>query len=165
MKKNIISVIVAVVLIPAVLAGCGKKSYFESSGAAVEKESDGDFGAGEDSADSVAAPDAADTKAASDTAASEPATQEVVVKVYVYGDGDAEVAAEGAEVSDRRGLVDINSATREELMTLSGIGETRADAIISYRNEQGRFLCEEDLKKVSGIGDSTFEKIRDKITV
>ena len=61
------------------------------------------------------------------------------------------------------GKVSINTATKEELMTLTGIGEAKADAIISYRNENGLFENIEDIKNVSGIGDSIFEKIKDNI--
>ena len=61
-------------------------------------------------------------------------------------------------------MVNINTATKEELMTLSGIGENKAEAIISYR-EKTPFQKIEDLKNVSGIGDSTFEEIKSNITV
>ena len=61
-------------------------------------------------------------------------------------------------------MVNINTATKEELMTLSGIGETKAEAIISYRKKTP-FQKIEDLKNVSGIGDSTFEEIKSNITV
>jgi len=60
--------------------------------------------------------------------------------------------------------VNVNTASLEELMTLSGIGESKAMAIINYRNEVGLFEKIEDIKNVSGIGDSAFEKIKDSIT-
>jgi len=66
---------------------------------------------------------------------------------------------------DEEKLVNINSATKEELLTITGIGESKADAIISYREENGNFNSIEDIKNVSGIGDSLFEKIKDYITV
>lgn len=50
-------------------------------------------------------------------------------------------------------------------MTLSGIGEAKAEKIISYRNEKGLFNALEDIKNVSGIGDALFEKIKDNITL
>lgn len=62
------------------------------------------------------------------------------------------------------GKVNINTASLELLMTLSGIGESKANAIINYRNEVGLFENIEDIKNVSGIGDSAFEKIKDSIT-
>jgi competence protein ComEA len=71
----------------------------------------------------------------------------------------------GTAESDSGGRVNLNTATRQELMTLSGIGGSKADAIISYRNEQGLFTDIEDIKKVSGIGDSTYNNIKDSITV
>lgn len=62
-------------------------------------------------------------------------------------------------------LVSINNATKEELMTLSGIGESKANNIISYRNEVGNFKTIEEIKNVKGIGDSIFEKIKENITL
>ena len=50
-------------------------------------------------------------------------------------------------------------------MTLNGIGESKADAIINYRNENGLFKTIEDLKNVSGVGNSVFEKIKNNITL
>ena len=63
------------------------------------------------------------------------------------------------------GRININNASKEELMTLSGIGEGKAEDIISYREMYGDFSCIEDIKKVSGIGDATFEKLKSQITV
>ena len=50
-------------------------------------------------------------------------------------------------------------------MTVSGIGESKAEAIIKYREENDKFSSIDDIKKVSGIGDSLFEEIKDYITV
>lgn len=61
-------------------------------------------------------------------------------------------------------LVNINYASREELMTLSGIGEAKADRIIEYRSSK-KFRKKEDIKSVNGIGDSIYNKIKDSITV
>lgn len=60
--------------------------------------------------------------------------------------------------------VSLNNATKEELMTLSGIGSQKADAIIEYRNNH-KFTKIEDLINVKGIGQSTFEKIKDNLTL
>ncbi len=62
-------------------------------------------------------------------------------------------------------LVNINTASLEELMTLNGIGEVKAQAIIDYRETYGLFPNINSLMNVSGIGDKTFAKIADKITV
>lgn len=63
------------------------------------------------------------------------------------------------------GKVNINSADLEILQTLEGIGEAKAKAIIEYRTQNGNFKTIEDIKNVSGIGDSVYEKIKDHITV
>lgn len=63
------------------------------------------------------------------------------------------------------GKISLNKATKEELMTLTGIGEAKAKDIINYRDKNGGFKTIEDLKKVNGIGDSIFAKIKENITV
>jgi len=60
-------------------------------------------------------------------------------------------------------LVNINSASEEELCSLKGIGTKTAEAIIKYRNENGRFKCREDLMKVKGIGKKKYSAVADKI--
>lgn len=62
-------------------------------------------------------------------------------------------------------LISINTANVEELLNISGIGESKAKAIVSYRDENGLFKTIEDIKNVSGIGDALFEKIKNQITV
>ena len=62
------------------------------------------------------------------------------------------------------GLININTATAETLQTLSGIGETKAAAIVEYRETHGGFSDISEITNVSGIGNGIFEKIRDKIT-
>lgn len=66
---------------------------------------------------------------------------------------------------DQDNKVSINSATVEELKTLTGIGDVKAQAIVDYREENGLFKSAEDLKNVKGIGDSTFAKIEDRIVL
>lgn len=62
-------------------------------------------------------------------------------------------------------LVNINTATKEELMSLNGIGESKADKIIDYRNTHGAFKTIDEIKNVSGIGESVYEKIKEYIEV
>ena len=62
------------------------------------------------------------------------------------------------------GLVNINTASKEELMSITGIGESKANSIIEYRKEN-KFNSIEDIKNVSGIGDKFFEQIKNYITV
>ena len=65
----------------------------------------------------------------------------------------------------KTGKININSATQEELETLPGIGPTIALKIINYRKENGKFKSIEDIKEVSGIGESKFNSIKDMISV
>ncbi len=62
-------------------------------------------------------------------------------------------------------LVNINTATIQELTTLSGVGEAKARDIIDYRTLNGNFKTIEDIKNVSGIGEALYAKIKDYITV
>lgn len=63
------------------------------------------------------------------------------------------------------GKININTASREQLMTLAGIGETKADQIIAYRTDNGAFQKIEDIMQVAGIKEGLFEKIKECITV
>ncbi len=69
-----------------------------------------------------------------------------------------------AQAQDEGTPININTADEVELMMLKGIGEAKAKAIIEYREAQS-FETIEDLMKVSGIGEKTFENIKDRITV
>ena len=79
--------------------------------------------------------------------------------------GDTAIKKSNTEKSSNNGLVSINDASLEDLMTLDGIGNAKAMAIIEYRNTNGSFKTIEEIKNVSGIGDALFEKIKNKITV
>ena len=63
------------------------------------------------------------------------------------------------------GAVNLNTATAEELQTLSGIGEKKAADIISYREAHGPFKQVDDLLQISGIGEKTLDKFREQVTV
>ncbi|PAL14140.1 helix-hairpin-helix domain-containing protein [Peribacillus simplex] len=63
------------------------------------------------------------------------------------------------------GLVNLNTATQEDLQTLTGIGPSKATAILEYRETVGKFKEVDELKQVTGIGDKTFERLRDSVSV
>lgn len=63
------------------------------------------------------------------------------------------------------GKINLNTASKEMLMSLRGIGEARAEDILRYRNEHGSFRAIEEIMNVSGIKNAAFEKIKDDITV
>lgn len=67
--------------------------------------------------------------------------------------------------SNASALININTASLEDLMTLTGIGEVKAQAIINYRETYGSFPTINSLTNVSGIGEKTLAKIADRITV
>ncbi len=77
--------------------------------------------------------------------------------------GTSGIGVNGNNAGNSDGLVNINSASKEELMTLPGIGESKADKIIAYREENGRFSTPEGIMEISGIKDGLYNKIKDKI--
>ncbi len=60
--------------------------------------------------------------------------------------------------------ININTASKNELMQMNGVGESRAEAIIDYREKHGGFTAVEELTQVSGIGESTLDKNRDLLS-
>ncbi|MDU7123842.1 MAG: helix-hairpin-helix domain-containing protein [Streptococcus sp.] len=86
--------------------------------------------------------------------------------VSVVGQSDSGAASDkGGKTSQKDGKINLNTATSEQLQTISGIGAKRAEDIIAYRESHGGFQSVDDLKNVSGIGDKTLEKIRESIYV
>ncbi|AUZ39450.1 MULTISPECIES: helix-hairpin-helix domain-containing protein [Bacillus] len=90
--------------------------------------------------------------------------------VYIPKKGEETAGQQGAGGAVQSGggkgeLVNINTATVEELQGISGVGPSKAEAIIAYREENGRFQTIEDITKVSGIGEKSFEKIKSSISV
>lgn len=89
----------------------------------------------------------------------------IPTKKQITSDSDKSLESSYEVVpSDKDGLVNINTASKEELMTLSGIGESKADAVIKYRLSN-KFNSIEDIKNVAGIKDGVFNQIKDQITV
>ena len=79
--------------------------------------------------------------------------------------GAAQSAAVGAAKPLPDGRVNINTADEKELDKLPGVGATTAKRIIEYRTENGAFQAPEEIKRVKGIGDAKYEKMKDKIAL
>lgn len=84
---------------------------------------------------------------------------------YITTSGGENVTKGGNGMDTQNTMVNVNTATVEQLTTLPGIGESLATRIIAYREENGKFNTIEDIKNVSGIGDSKYENIKNLITV
>lgn len=84
-------------------------------------------------------------------------------KLYIPAMGES--VPETEEEGSGGGLVNLNTADAQRLQSLPGIGESRAADIISYRERNGGFKSVEEIMQVPGIKESTYEKIRDKISV
>ena len=95
-------------------------------------------------------------------------------KIYVPTEEEAQTGAalqdtpggvQDTASDQAAGKVNLNTAGLEELMTLTGIGQTRAEAILAYREEEGDFRSPEDIMNVEGIKEGIYEKLKDEITV
>ena len=97
-------------------------------------------------------------------------------KIYVYKKGEMEeieasigsVATGGVEIGESAAggsLVNLNTADLSQLLTLPGVGDVKAQAIISFREANGGFKSVDDLKNVSGIGDATVQKLKEYVTI
>lgn len=94
-------------------------------------------------------------------------------KLYVPGRQETATGAAALSSGEEAGSlsasgpegININRASKEELMKLDGIGEAKAEAILTYRKEQGGFQSVEEIKEVSGIGEGVFQKIKGRIQV
>lgn len=85
-----------------------------------------------------------------------------VQEIQMQGAGVEDIVTGNADVS---GKVNINTAGKEELMTLTGIGEAKAQSILDYREEHGQFGSIEDLMLIEGIKEGVFNKIKEDITI
>ena len=83
----------------------------------------------------------------------------------VLAAASAEAGSDDSQNNNSGNLININTADSSELQRLSGIGEVKAKAIITYRRENGAFRSIEDIKNVTGIGEKTFDNIKSFITV
>ena len=89
---------------------------------------------------------------------------QMVIVVPKVGEEAEEIpAGETRNEANKEGKVNINTATVEELKTLKGVGEKKAEAIIEYRKKNGSFQTKEDLMKVRGIGKKLFESFQERI--
>ena len=89
---------------------------------------------------------------------------QMVIVVPKVGEEAEEIpAGETSKEEAKEGKVNINTATVEELKTLKGVGEKKAEAIIEYRKKNGSFQTKEDLMKVRGIGKKLFESFQERI--
>ncbi|MBZ6010431.1 helix-hairpin-helix domain-containing protein [Leuconostoc gelidum] len=75
------------------------------------------------------------------------------------------VGQQGTESGQEMTKINLNTATAEELQTLEGVGEKKAEQIIAYREAHGGFKKLDEIKEVSGIGAKRFETLQDKITI
>ena len=89
--------------------------------------------------------------------------QMVIVVPKVGEESEAIPAGATSKETSKEGKVNINTATVEELKTLKGVGEKKAEAIIEYRKKNGSFKTKEDLMKVRGIGKKLFESFEERI--
>lgn len=90
--------------------------------------------------------------------------QKILIPAKIEGENEGASDPAGGSMSDN-GKININQADSMMLQEIPGVGPATADKIMQYRETNGRFQSIEDLKNVSGIGEKTFEKMKDKICV
>lgn len=88
--------------------------------------------------------------------------------IYIPMKGEQVQAAANTGTSGQQTdnkTVNLNTATKEQLTTITGIGDKKADLILNYRQQHGQFERVEDLKNITGFGDKTIAKIKDQLSV
>ena len=93
-----------------------------------------------------------------------PTKEEIADGTVTLPAGNQQSGEKGVQETES-GKVNLNTADAETLKTLSGIGDAKAQAILAWREENGRFSSVEDIMQVPGIKESTFVKIKDKVTI
>lgn len=91
-----------------------------------------------------------------------------IVQIPKFGEQltNGATGSAGASGQDNSGdKININSATKEDLTKIDGIGDKKADKILEYRDQHGGFKSADDLKNISGFGDKTVEKLKDQLAV
>jgi competence protein ComEA len=91
-------------------------------------------------------------------------TDGMVVYIPKKGESEQQTPFHGTQSSSKE-RIHVNTASAEELEKLNGIGKAKAEAIIRYREEHGKFHSLEDLKEVPGIGESTIDQFREQVIV
>ena len=91
--------------------------------------------------------------------------QKIIVGTASNSEIRTEASSEGSQSGITNGKVNLNLADSATLQTIPGIGPSKAERIIDYRKTHGRFKKVEDIMNITGIGEKTFESIRDYITV
>lgn len=91
--------------------------------------------------------------------------EQITVPTVEEAQEPAQPAVSGGSAASGDGKVNLNTAGIEELCTLTGIGETRAQAIVDYREQNGGFQSIEELMNIDGIKEKTFEKLKEEVTV
>lgn len=87
-------------------------------------------------------------------------------KNYIEEGGGTNISQAGTDQNNSKNeKININTAGEDELMKITGIGESTAKKIIEYRNQNGRFKTIEDIKKIPGIGDSKYNNMKEEIRV
>ena len=132
------------------LCGCKKASYFEANEIETAEEESGSI---EQKAD----------ESVKEQELQEEKTPVVYVYIYPKDEYESIVSSSPVQLEDYVGKLNINTASVSELMNLPGIGQTKAEAIVMYRNEHGAFQSVEDLMQIPGIKDGVYSKIADQI--
>lgn len=95
-----------------------------------------------------------------------PRYNEKLEKEIVQTEPGVGIIQEGINTTSKKdSKVNINTANKEKLATLPGIGEGTAEKIIEYRSKTGKFKAIDEIKKIPGIGESKFKSLKDKITI